>query len=97
MGSDGSPAVVAAGGLGEGAGRGPGGAGARRVLVALGRAGAHPGGLGLGGGAQPAAEMIEPPSAGGYFLGLLVMVLGVVAPLGYGMFRHRRSPLKFQR
>ena len=82
--------------------------------MALVRAGAHPGGLGLGGGAQPAErggggpapEMtaaarallgIEPPSAGGYFLGLLVMVLGVVAPLGYGMFRHRRSPLKFQR
>ncbi|XP_078155785.1 uncharacterized protein LOC144551619 isoform X1 [Carex rostrata] len=35
---------------------------------------------------------IEPPTPGRYLIGVAIMMAGVVLPLGYMMFRSKRSP-----
>ncbi|XP_078440509.1 uncharacterized protein LOC144710575 isoform X2 [Wolffia australiana] len=35
---------------------------------------------------------VEPPGLLRYLVGSLIMVVGVVLPLGYMMFRNKRSP-----
>ncbi|KAG6635983.1 uncharacterized protein LOC122280780 isoform X3 [Carya illinoinensis] len=35
---------------------------------------------------------VEPPSLVRYFLGAAIMVIGVVLPVGYMMFRNKRVP-----
>ncbi|XP_020705189.1 uncharacterized protein LOC110116079 isoform X1 [Dendrobium catenatum] len=35
---------------------------------------------------------LEPPSPLRYFIGAAIMMVGVVLPLGYMMFRNKRAP-----
>ncbi|XP_024996834.1 uncharacterized protein LOC112529706 [Cynara cardunculus var. scolymus] len=35
---------------------------------------------------------VEPPSPGRYMIGALIMMIGVVLPVGYMMFRNKRVP-----